>query len=261
MSETYKTVKAFLQKNSIEVFGALRAEKLNIINKRLMPELTQSAVMFLMPYYVKTPESRNISLYAVSRDYHLFIKELAGAFPSSEGHFFKFFADTSPIDERSAAIDAHLGFVGQNRLVINEKYGSYVFIGTILTDALFDDDEYVTGENTKKCLGCGLCKRECGFLFGRQSYCLSELNQRKRVTDEELKVIRSQPVIWGCDMCQQVCPHNRDIPETPIEFFRKDRLFRIDFRLIQDMSDEEFSRRAYSWRGKGVLLRNLGEDE
>jgi len=260
MSKAYDKIKEFLQNEKIECFSAIKAVQLTVINERIMPEGAKSCVMFFIPYYTGRHVDRNVSLYSVSLDYHLYIKELSSRFEGDGEHYFSFFADTSPINERRAAIDASLGFVGQNGLLISEKYGSYVFIGTLLTDAVFDENEYATEKEKKSCIGCGLCKKNCAFLRGESDYCLSELTQRKQVTDEELAIIRSHKLVWGCDDCQQICPHNKNVEITPIKFFHRDLLEKIDAELIENMSKDEFSKRAYAWRGKKTLLRNLGVD-
>ena len=261
MSRAFEAIKKFLESENIDTFSAIKAQKLSVINERIMPTNAKSAVMFLIPYYTGRHEDRNVSLYAVSRDYHLYIKELSKRFSGDGEHCFSFFADTSPINERRAAIDANLGFVGRNGLIISEKYGSFIFIGTILTDAVFDEEEYTENKEKKTCMDCGLCNKNCAFLRGESEYCLSELNQRKNVTDDELKLIRSQNILWGCDICQEVCPHNKNVAVTPIEFFHRDLLEKIDAELIENMSKDEFSERAYAWRGKKTLLRNLGIDK
>lgn len=261
MSIAFEKIKAFLLSEGIDTFSPIKAEYLSVIDVKRMPENVKSAVMFLIPYYTGKHENRNISLYAVSRDYHLYVKELSSRFEGDNEHYFKFFADTSPINERDAALKSGLGIKGQNGLVISEKYGSFVFIGTLLTDAEFDGDEYVSECGEKSCADCGLCKKNCAFLRGESDFCLSELTQRKNVTDKELEMIKKHPLVWGCDTCQEVCPHNKDVSETPIEFFCKDLLEKIDAEMIENMSKDEFSKRAYAWRGKKTLLRNLGFDK
>ena len=258
MSKSYAEIKKFLQSEGIEYFSAIKTYNLLVVNERIMPRDAKSCVMFLIPYYTGKHEGRNVSLYAVSPDYHLYIKELAARFEGDKEHFYSFFADTSPINERDAALKSGLGFLGENRLVINEKYGSFVFIGTILTDAEFDEDEYTLADEKKTCMGCGLCKKNCAYLRKECDCCLSELNQRKNVTDKELELIHSKKIRWGCDACQEVCPHNKDVKITPIEFFHKDLLEKVDAKMIENMPKDEFSRRAYSWRGKKTILRNLG---
>ena len=189
MSIAFEKIKAFLLSEGIDTFSPIKAEYLSVIDVKRMPENVKSCVMFFIPYYTGKHENRNVSLYSVSLDYHLYIKELSARFEGDNEHYFKFFADTSPINERRAAIDSGLGFVGQNRLLFSEKYGSFVFIGTLLTDAVFDEEEYTFATEKKSCLGCGLCIKNCAFLRGETDICLSELTQRKNVTDEELEII------------------------------------------------------------------------
>ena len=257
MSKAFENIKTFLLSEGLDTFSSLEAEKLSVIDEKRMPENVKSAVMFLMPYYTGKHEDRNVSLYAVGLDYHLYIKELSARLCFDDGYFYKLFADTSPINERKAALDSCLGFAGRNGLVINERYGSYVFIGTLLTDAVFDEDEYAVVSEIGRCQDCGLCKNNCAFLRNECDYCFSELNQRKNVTDEEFEIIRSKKIRWGCDICQEVCPHNKAVEITPIEFFRKDLLEKIDAEMIESMTKDEFSKRAYAWRGKKTILRNL----
>ena len=261
MSKAFEIVKNFLLGENIDTFSAIKAEKLSVIEEKRMPEGVKSAVMFLIPYYTGEHKGRNVSLYAVSRDYHLFVKELAARFLGDAEHFYSFFADTSPIDERNAALKANLGIKGQNGLLINEKYGSLAFIGTILTNAEFDEKEYVSNPRGKTCINCGLCKKNCAFLRGECDFCMSELTQRKNVSEDELEILRSHYLAWGCDICQEVCPHNKNVCTTPINFFQRDLRETINPEIIENMSKEEFSKRAYAWRGKKTLLRNLGFDK
>ena len=260
MSRAFEKIKDFLLSQNIDTFSAIKADKLSVIDKKRMPENVKSAVMFLIPYYTGEHKDRNVSLYAVSRDYHLYIKELNAKFDGDDEYFCLFFADTSPINERDAALKAGLGVLGQNGLVINKKYGSYVFIGTLLTDAVFDEQEYSNNASINTCIRCGLCKKNCAYLRGEGDICLSELTQRKNVTDDELEMIKKHPLVWGCDTCQQGCPHNKSICETPIEFFRRELLEKVDAETIENMSKDEFSKRAYSWRGKKTILRNIEVD-
>ena len=132
----------FFEKNNIEYYAVLDYKDV----RETFPELMRresftprSVIVYLLPYY--TGQTENISLYAASLDYHLAISEvneslsalLSAQFPgcSSKGY-----GDHSPIDERDAAIKSGLGILGKNGLLINEKYGSYVFVADIVSDVL-----------------------------------------------------------------------------------------------------------------------------
>lgn len=219
----------------------------------------ESVIVFAIPYFVKDETERNLSRYAVPRDYHLYVKELEKRLiPSLEmrfqGHHFSLFADNSPIDERSAAVKAGLGVAGKNGLVLTERYGSYVFLGEVLTDLCYDEIGTRQSFEITPCHACGACLAACP----KKKECLSALTQRKGVlSEDEEKEIVALGLVWGCDVCQEVCPYNRSIEETPIAFFQKERIPYLTRLSLEKMSDEEFSRRAYAWRKRETVLRNL----
>lgn len=234
-----------------------------------------TAVLFAVPYLVTADVAdprRNLSLYAVPRDYHGYMKELeATVLPSLSRAYphnrFALFADHSPICEVDAAARAGLGVLGLNGLLITLDYGSFVFIGEIITDA---DYATVTGEEIPLfpstpplCEGCGACLGACptGCREGERTRCLSALTQKKgELTQEETKSILSGGLVWGCDACQLACPHNtaimKDGKDTPLPYFRTQRLNRLAAADVAAMSDADFSSRAYAWRGRAVIARN-----
>ena len=118
--------------------------------------------------------------------------------------------------------------------------------------------EYVK-EEIKKCLHCGRCKNACptGILRAEGTDCLSAITQRKgELSDSECELMRKYNTAWGCDVCQSVCPHNREPKITPIKFFTEERITDITSQLIDSMTEEEFSRRAFAWRGIKTVKRN-----
>ena len=260
-----RNAKSLFANEKIEYFSAVRYSDC----KELRPDIIErcgifprSVIVFLLPYY--SGKAKNISLYAASRDYHIAVKEiteriitgLKGEFPENE--FFGF-GDHSPIDERHAALIAGLGVLGDNKLLINEKYGSYVFIAEIITN--LDPDALGANEPMpmRRCEGCGACTDACPTksLTGG-GVCLSESTQRRgELTEREVELMRSLDTVWGCDACQAVCPHNASPILTPIDFFHKRRIDYLTTELLDSMSDAEFSQRAYSWRGRKIIKRNL----
>lgn len=253
-----KIISEFFKNEHIEYYASLPAEALKVINARKMPPDIKACVVFLIPYNTGTPNERNVSLYAVGKDYHLYFRQLASRFSECVGIYAEnvfCFCDSSPIDEVKAAKDAKLGYFGKNRLLINKKYGSYVFIGTFLFNIPVSLPEFESQKNI--CLSCGACERECAFLSGKDDICMSELTQRKVVSPEEEEKIKSHYLSWGCDRCQEICPENKNACLTPIDFFYNNRVSKVSAELIQDMSVSEFTERAYGWRKKEVILRNL----
>jgi epoxyqueuosine reductase QueG len=87
------------------------------------------------------------------------------------------------------------------------------------------------------------------------------LTQKKGdLTNEEAHALRKGNLVWGCDACQLACPFNQKVlaqkKDTPIPYFREERISKLTTELLLSMSDEEFASRAFSWRGKAVILRN-----
>lgn len=249
-------------------FSACTVTRPYLYEKNGLPA-PKSVTVFLIPYYTGCGE--NLSAYAVSRDYHAYARSLfselyaftARTYPQET---FLGFADHSPIDERDAAARAGLGVIGRNGLLINRDYSSFVFIAEILSslppEALGIESKI---HEIAYCHGCGACVAACptGVLCGKSDKCLSAITQKKGTLDaEEIRLIRENGTAWGCDACQAVCPYTtaaiaRGSILTPIEFFRKERVTRLSRDGLCAMSDEEFAARAFSWRGRDVLYRNL----
>ena len=227
----------------------------------------QTAILFLVPYYAG--ETENLSRYASACDYHAYMRELFAHLipPLAEktGYRYLGFADHSPIDERHAAAGAGLGMLGDNQLLINEKHGSFVFIGELLTDA---PPSFLGAKEPippRHCPSCGACKNACpsGCLRGESTLCLSAVTQKKgELNAEETALLLQGNSVWGCDICQEICPYNQRIMRekryTPITYFKENRITRLTREMLDTMDDKAFASRAFSFRGKAPLERNLG---
>ena len=258
----------------IELTGAISLSDCTVTRDYLLKKAgiaDGTCIVFAIPYLSRSADTpaRNISAYAVSRDYHLFVKQLSERllprlserFPDNR---FAFFADHSPIDERDAAVKCGIGSFGDNRLIINKKYSSFFFIGELITDAHLEADS----ASDAVCIHCGACKRICPMNVDG-SDCLSAVTQKKgQLSDDEENLIRKYKCAWGCDLCQDACPvtlaaRKSGSVYTEIPFFTEDTTPSLTEKSVVAMSDAEFSRRAFSWRGRSVILRNLSllEDE
>ena len=256
----------FFASEKIEYFAVLpynecRETRSNIMNRESFTP--RSVIIYLLPYY--TGRAENVSVYATSLDYHIGISEInARLIEYLKTHYptnsYKGYGDHSPIDERHAALIGGLGILGDSGLLINEKYGTYAFIADLITDI----DPSELGSHTlyplSFCEHCGACKRACptGVLRGESTECLSAITQKKgTLTEYEIDLMQKYNTVWGCDLCQSSCPHNKSPKTTPIEFFHRERISALTSATIDGMSDEEFSRRAFAWRGRAVVERNL----
>mgnify|MGYP001747855493 FL=1 len=226
----------------------------------------KSAIVCLFPYYVEHKDPSNLSRYTWATDYHLVINEYLKKLIEklqimNTDAQFSIHCDTSPLADRYMAYLAGLGFYGKNNCFISPKWGSYVVIGTILTTLELDPDTPLT----QSCMGCNRCITAClGQCLGHDEFkfdtCKSYLTQKKgELTSEEEHIIAKTPLVFGCDVCQEVCPHNKDIPTTPIPEFQSVEPY-IDIDELDSLTNKEFKakygNRAFSWRGKKILMRN-----
>ncbi len=227
--------------------------------KARIPEGAKSVIVYLFPYWLGEEyyEKSNISKYAVPKDYHLvageylykITEELKKTYPDNQ---FECFCDNSPVNEVKAAVLSGVGVIGRNGLLINRKYGSFCFIGEIITDMECD----LSVPDADGCLDCGMCMKRCPAgalsLAGvDKEKCLSDITQRKgELSEKQQDMIKNSGCIWGCDICQDVCPMNKNIAITPIKEF-------IDSAVSEFCQGDSVENRAFAWRGKNVVERNL----
>jgi len=174
-------------------------------------------------------------------------------------------ADASPLPEREIAWRAGIGLRGRNGLLILPPYGSYSFLGTVLTDAPLDCFSIPPRDPAPDCIGCGQCVAHCpgGALDTMDfSRCLSHLTQKKGdLSSDERALIAAHPLIWGCDLCQSVCPYNKDPELSPLDAFRADLIDTLCTEDLEGLTNRTFrtryAARAFTWRGPAVLRRNL----
>lgn len=226
----------------------------------------KSAIVCLFPYYIEHSGPSNLSRYTWGTDYHLVINEYLDKLieklqKMNTSAQFSIHCDTSPLADRYMAYLAGLGFYGKNNCFISPKWGSYVMIGTILTTLEFEPNTPLG----QSCMGCNRCITAClGQCLGHDEFkydtCKSYLTQKKGdLTNEEETIIGKTPLVFGCDVCQEVCPHNQSIPATPIPEFQHVEPY-IDINEIETLTNKEFKakygHRSFSWRGKKILIRN-----
>ena len=232
---------------------------------RALPGLC-SLLCGVFPYY-NDGAPGNLSLYARGQDYHKVVgtrlqeacRRLGERFP---GYSFVPYVDVSPYPEVLACAWAGLGLLGQNGLLLTEKWGSYVFCGLIATDLPLPQ-----GQPPRGCENCGRCQAACpgkALEKGRvePQRCLSALSQQRGdLPAESANVLARQGMAWGCDQCQRVCPHNRAPQRSTLEEFTQDTLCSLTLDALEGLSDRAFRRlyqqRAFSWRGIAPLRRNL----
>jgi len=232
------------------------------INPFLIMEDAKTIIVYLIPY--KTDDKRsNLSSYAKGEDYHIVAKRISDMIADellAGGYKAVSYCDNGVLDDRYLAYLAGLGFYGRNGLLINDTYGTYTFIGYIITDCEFEENKPID----KMCMDCGLCSKNCpGGAIGKDGIdfnrCASYLTQKKgELTNEETEIIKKSGYVWGCDICQDVCPHNASAKSSPIDAFSHENIEKLS---IGELSNKEFlhkyKNRAFTWRGAGIIRRNI----
>lgn len=223
------------------------------------------AVAYATPGVPERRGHARVSNYAWSEDYHRRMRAMLGdlaAAIEALGGTAAFACDTAPIAERAFAERAGLGWIGKHTNLIAPGLGSYVFLGEVVTSLELAPDPPLR----KSCGACTRCVSACptGALRGDYTIdanrCISDLTQRKGPIPRALRPLIGT-WLWGCDLCQEVCPPTRRAPRSAPEFVALDdgtRAPRAADLLV--LRGAEFKRRyartALGWRGAAVLRRN-----
>lgn len=189
----------------------------------------------------------SIAMYALGSDYHEVVRgrleRLAGFIRAEYGGQTRATVDTAPIRERYWAVKAGVGVVGVNNTLIVPGAGSRVFLGEVLWTGAVEPDRPIEGT----CARCLKCVRACpamaidtrGAVDARR--CLSCLTIEHRGDLPEGTDLCGR--LYGCDRCQDVCPHNAGAPLTRIaEFSPREAVMRLDAEGVLAMSQDDFSR-------------------
>lgn len=272
------TLRDYFTKEGITLFAAMPFAALPLRLPRLLSSFSNpvSVVFAAVPYYLEG--EGNLARFARVRDYHAYAKSLGdGAVALLKercpGMQAAAFADHSPFDEVRAAALAGLGLLGDNGLLITERYSSFVFLFALVTDRPLS---FLLAEGIpegpgviKECAHCGACEKACpgGCIGGSRETCLSAITQKKgSLTETETALLKNAPFAWGCDICAEVCPHTKKARaagtlETPIPYFKEHTLPRLSVRDVEVMTEDEYRSYPFGWRPKTTLIRNLSITE
>ena len=171
------------------------------------------------------------------------------------------FVDTNPLVEREIARRAGIGYTGKNCSIINSVNGSYIFLGEILTNIYIEEDSPIVSD----CGDCEICINACptGALCSPYTInakkCVSYITQSKDITAADY--INFGNNIYGCDVCQRVCPKNKAAKiSTHVEFMPE--LWNaypdaVDLLELDNKSFKNtFKKTSSGWRGKKNIQRN-----
>lgn len=208
-----------------------------------------------------------LSKYCRGLDYHDLmlnrLEELVFEIRQRYGAESVAYVDTGPPLERAFAERAGLGRAGKNTNLIAPKLGSFLFLGVLVTELYLPPDEPATYSICGRCRLClDACPTQCLDEWKLDSErCLGYLNQKDGDIPPEYREVMGD-WLFGCDICQDVCPHNRRAPQGLIEEFaplEQPGAF-PDLVSLVNMSEEEFSSwfgpTAADWRGSEAIRRN-----
>ncbi|MFU8786027.1 MAG: epoxyqueuosine reductase [Candidatus Izemoplasmataceae bacterium] len=201
------------------------------------------------------------SFYTFGNDYHQVLKARIQKVMTNLPYAYDMGVDNHPHDERLAATLAGVGYFGKNQLIINKDFGTYMFLGMVMIDVSLDQPFIL--EIADDCGTCRKCITACPpqALFDGgydMESCMSHYNQSKRVlTDEEIDKNYS---LFGCDICQLVCPKNINkgtVVHPEFELSGKEMVSIVElFSLSEKKFKQKYDNMAYLWKGKTILMRN-----
>lgn len=229
----------------------------NHFDKRLDPRLlvddAKSVISLTLNYYPETqqqdPEAPKISKYAYGMDYHLVIKDklfqLLNFISEQIGEVSgRAFVDSAPVLDRAWAKRAGIGWIGKNSNLINKKSGSFFFLAELIVDL---ELEYDQPFQTDHCGTCTKCIDACPtdailspFIIDAKK-CISYLTIELR--EEIPKSFNDKMENWmfGCDICQDVCPWNRfSVPNTEPQFQPNQNLLSMKKEDWMDITEDVF---------------------
>jgi epoxyqueuosine reductase len=242
---------------------------------RLLPPVR--SIIALAAPHPPPPAAQNLPLegfvaaYALGDDYHdvlkarlrllcEFLGQKAGRRVDSRAY-----VDTAPVLERETASRAGLGWIGRNSMLIHPAYGSFLFLAEIFTEMALAPDPPFSAD---RCGTCDLCRRACpaGCILADRTIdsrrCISYLTIEHRGPIPEPLRPSVGRAVFGCDICQTVCPWNRKAPAGPDPRFLPRPHFPIrdmagECRLSEEEWTARFHRSALRRTGRAGYLRNL----
>ena len=247
------------------------------IEKRLDPKLSlasaRTIISIAVAYPRRLPQQPPKTAYRRGKitpnswglDYHYILQDklerLARGIEELTADFeYKGMVDTGALVDTAVARRAGIGFIGKNGLVISKEFGSYMFLGELITNLELEPDQPVDYD----CGDCNRCVEACptSCLLGDSTMdarrCLSFQTQDKGMMELEFRK-KIKTVIYGCDICQICCPYNKGIDSPPLVDIDPD-LAQPELIPFLDLSNGQFKEKfgliAASWRGKNILQRN-----
>lgn len=220
----------------------------------------KTILVFVFPYRNKDLESEKfkVAKFAYGKDYHQVIaSKLEKVAKELDLKEYQVLVDNSFLDEKLCAVLAGLGSMGRNDLLLTPEFGSFVFLGTIVTASEFSRTETI---QPSLCQDCSLCISACptGALdmqFNKQ-LCLSYLSQSK---SDNYPLYDLMERVVGCDLCLDACPFNQKdhsyLPDLEID---DKAFFDSSFKTLDKNEFKKYYQdKTFNYLGYLKILRNI----
>jgi epoxyqueuosine reductase len=212
----------------------------------------RSVIVVARNYYTNRPaagrDTGRVSRYAWGRDYHRVLRKplraLADVVDAMEPGAQSYGCiDSGPVTEKAWAVRAGIGWLGKNTLVLNDDLGSWFFLATILTTVELQPDTPVADQ----CGGCRLCLDACPtealieprLLDATKCISYQTIENRGEVPEDIAR--DHDDWVFGCDVCQEVCPWNRTPPLTDeSDFYPREGHANPDLEALENLNDQTF---------------------
>ncbi|MGH4051831.1 MAG: tRNA epoxyqueuosine(34) reductase QueG [Clostridium sp.] len=243
------------------------------VDKRINPFIymaegkTIITIAFPYLYNLDYGNKINFSSYTLGRDYHIVTSqymEKICEFIRGLGFKAVHLVDSNALPERYIAKLAGVGFIGKNNTLITKKYGSYVFLGEIITDLVIEPDKPIHNG----CGDCDICLKSCPTksitegkvgINNNSNICLSYITQKKDIEDYWFDKLGGR--LFGCDTCQRACPFNVEIEFSTIKELKPyEHMKEIELENLISIDNKLFKYKykitSCGWRGKNIIKRN-----
>ena len=219
LEEDAPRLESYLQKNHHGKMSYMENHFDKRLDPRLLVDEAKSVVSFMINYFPEKTQNKNspkIAKYAYGQDYHLVIRQKLNQLLEFINHEIgevsgRGFVDSAPVLDKAWAKKSGLGWVGKNGNLINKKSGSFFFIAELILDLELPSD----GPVTDHCGTCTACIDECPTeaivepMVVDGSKCISYYTIELKEAIPESVSGKFDDWMFGCDICQDVCPWNR----------------------------------------------------
>lgn len=252
LSEHQRSLHSWLDKKYNAEIEYMQRNEDKRLNPVLLVDGAKSVVSFAMNYFPEqkqNPDTYQISKYAYGKDYHKVLKdklhillsELKQIDSSVSGRVF---VDSAPVLERAWAVEAGLGWIGKNGLLIIPQKGSFFFLCEMILNVELEYDKAFSQNFCGTCRTCidacpNMAIVESGIIDSRKCISYVTIEKKGEVFGNEL---HNSPYIFGCDICQDVCPWNHfSKPHTEVDFVLNSGLQKLTKSDFENLSVDDFN--------------------